>query len=148
MDTWSPWLPPGPHRSFILSVNTLQQLQSRKANQAPPFTTCGPSARPFLSVPQFPHMSHELIRPPAMLCCCRIKPIITWKCLEQSVNIKVGAFFPLLAPRKMNLELLMSRGAESPHLKPLPGLANPFARVSPRTLPPQGQDPVGNIYGS
>ena len=45
----------------------------------------------------------------------------------------------------------MSRGAESPHLKPLPGLANPFARVSPWTLPPQGQDSVGkmaDIYGS
>ena len=51
----------------------------------------------------------------------------------------------------MNLELLMGRGAASPHLKPLSGLANPFARVSPWALTPQGQDPVGkmtNIYGS
>ena len=60
-------------------------------------------------------------------------------------------FSPLLAPNKMNLEMLVGRGAESPHLKPLPGLANPFARVSPWTLPPQGQDSVGkmaDIYGS
>ena len=51
----------------------------------------------------------------------------------------------------MNLELLMGRGAASPHLKPLSGLANPFARVSPWALPPQGQEPVGkmaNVYGS
>ena len=51
----------------------------------------------------------------------------------------------------MNLELLMGRGAASPHLKSLSGLANLFARVSPWALPPQGQDPVGkmaNIYGS
>ena len=51
----------------------------------------------------------------------------------------------------MNLELLMGRGAASPHHKPLSGLANPFARVSPWALTPQGQDPVGkmtNIYGS
>ena len=51
---------------------------------------------------------------------------------------KSGCFFPhLLAPSKMNLELLMGRGAASPHLKPLSGLANLFARVSPRALPPQ-----------
>ena len=51
----------------------------------------------------------------------------------------------------MNLELLMGRGVASPHLKPLSGLANPFAHVSPWALPPQGQDPVGkmaNIFGS
>ena len=60
-------------------------------------------------------------------------------------------FSPLLAPNKMNLELLVGRGAASPHLQPLSGLANPFARVSPWALPPQAQDPVGkmvNIYGS
>ena len=60
-------------------------------------------------------------------------------------------FPPLLAPSKMSLELLMGRGAASPHLKPLPGLANSFAPVSPRTLPSQEQDPVGkmaNIYGN
>ena len=57
----------------------------------------------------------------------------------------------LLAPRKMNLELLMGRGAASPNLKPLSGFANPFACVSPWALPPKGQDPVGkmaNVYGS
>ena len=57
----------------------------------------------------------------------------------------------LLVPRKMNLELLIGRGAASPHLKSLSGLANLFARVSPQALPPQGQDPVDkmdNIYGS
>ena len=51
----------------------------------------------------------------------------------------------------MNLELLMVRGAASPHLKSLSGFANLFAHVSPWALPPQGQDPVGkmaNIYGS
>ena len=71
--------------------------------------------------------------------------------MEQSVNIKVDAFSPLLAPNKMNLEMLVGRGAESPHLKPLSGLANPFSCVSPLALPPQGQDPLGkmaNIYGS
>ena len=60
-------------------------------------------------------------------------------------------FPPLLANIKMNLELLMARGAASPHLKPLSGLAHPFAHVSPWALPPQGQDPVGkmgNVYGS
>ena len=60
-------------------------------------------------------------------------------------------FSCLLAPSKMNLELLMGKGAVSPHLKPLSGLANLFAHVSPRALPPLGQDPVGkmaNVYGS
>ena len=58
---------------------------------------------------------------------------------------------PLLTPSKMNLELLMGRGAASPHLKSLSGLANLFARVSPWALPPQRHDPVhkmANIYGS
>ena len=51
----------------------------------------------------------------------------------------------------MSLELLMGRGAASPHFKPLSGLANLFARVSPWALPPQRRDPVdkmANIYGS
>ena len=67
------------------------------------------------------------------------------------MTIKVGAFSPFLIHSKMNLELLMGKGAASPHLNALPGLANSFAHVSPRALPPQGQDPVGkmaNIYGS
>ena len=49
----------------------------------------------------------------------------------------------------MNLELLMGRGAASPHLKRLSGLANLFAHVLPQALPPQGHDPVdkmANIY--
>ena len=67
------------------------------------------------------------------------------------MNIKMGAFSPPIAPSKMNLELLMGRGAASLHLKPLSGLANSFAYVSPRALPSQGQDPVdtmANIYGN
>ena len=69
------------------------------------------------------------------------------------MNIKVGDLFfsPFLTPSKMSLELLMGRGAASPHLNPLPGLANLFACVSPWALPPQGQDPVDkmvNTYGS
>ena len=68
------------------------------------------------------------------------------------MNIKVAVFSPpFLDPSKMNLELLMGREAASPHLKPLSGLANLCAHVSPQALPPQGQDPVGkmaNIYGS
>ena len=51
----------------------------------------------------------------------------------------------------MNLELLMGRGAASPHLRPLSGLVNLFAHVSPRALPLQRHDPVNkmaNIYGS
>ena len=89
--------PQGPQTSFIQSPNTPQQLQSWKASLIPSFTTCVPSTRSFLSAPQFPHMSHELIRVTAVWGCCRIKPVITWKCLEQSVNIKVGAFFPLFS---------------------------------------------------
>ena len=57
----------------------------------------------------------------------------------------------LLAPSKMNLELLMGRGAESPHLKLLSVLANLLARVSQWALPPQRHDPLvkmANIYGS
>ena len=42
------------------------------------------------------------------------------------MNINVGAFSPFLTPRKMNLELLMGRGAASPHLKPLSVLGNPM----------------------
>ena len=60
-------------------------------------------------------------------------------------------FPPLLANSKMNLELLMARGAASPHLKPLSGLAHPFAHVSPWALPPHAEDPVSrmaNVYGS
>ena len=45
----------------------------------------------------------------------------------------------------MNLEQLMGRGAASPHLKPLSGLANLFARVSPWALPPQRHDPVDKM---
>ena len=60
--------------------------------------------------------------------------------------------FPrLLAPSKMNIELFMGREAASLHLKPLSGLANLCAHVSPWALPPQGQDAVGkmaNNYGS
>ena len=51
----------------------------------------------------------------------------------------------------MNLELLMGRGTASPHLNPLSGLANLFARVSPWALQPQRHDPmdkITNIYGS
>ena len=58
---------------------------------------------------------------------------------------------PLLTPSKMNLELLMGRGAASPHLKSLSRLANPFACVSPWAVPLQRHDPMGkmaNIYGS
>ena len=67
------------------------------------------------------------------------------------MTIKVGAFSAFLTHSKMNLELLMGKGAASPHLKPLSGLANSFAYVSPRALPSQGQDPVdtmANIYGN
>ena len=84
----------GPKISFILPSNTPQQLQSWNASLTPDFTTCVPSAKPLLSAPQFPHMSHELIRVTAVWGCCGIKPVISWKCLEQSVNIKVGAFIP------------------------------------------------------
>ena len=65
------------------------------------------------------------------------------------MNIKVGAFFPLLVPSKVNLELLMGKEAASPHLNPLSGLANLCAHVSPWALTPQEKDPVGkmaNIY--
>ena len=51
----------------------------------------------------------------------------------------------------MKLELLMGTGATIPHLKPLSGLANLFAHVSPQALPPQRHDLVdkmANIYGS
>ena len=54
-------------------------------------------------------------------------------------------FSPLLTPSKMNLELLMGRGAASPHLKPLSGLANLFVRVSSQALPPQRRDPVDKM---
>ena len=54
-------------------------------------------------------------------------------------------FSPLLTPRKMILELLMGRGAASPHLKPLCALANLLAHVLPRALPPQRHDPVGKM---
>ena len=42
------------------------------------------------------------------------------------MTIKVGAFSPFLIHSKMNLELLMGKGAASPHLKPLSGLGNPM----------------------
>ena len=51
----------------------------------------------------------------------------------------------------MNLELFMGREAASPPLKPLSGLVNLCAHVSPWALPPQGQEPVGVvaiIYGN
>ena len=56
----------------------------------------------------------------------------------------------ILALSAMNLELLMGRGAASTHLKPHSEVANLFAGVSPRALPPQRHDPVdkmANIYG-
>ena len=61
------------------------------------------------------------------------------------MNIKVGAFPPSSHSQKMNLELLMGRGAASPHLKPFSGLANLFAHVSPQALPPQRHDPMDNM---
>ena len=67
------------------------------------------------------------------------------------MNINMGVFPPLLAPSKMNLEQLMGRGAASPHLKPLSGLANLFPDAPPWALPPQRHDPVdkmANIYES
>ena len=45
----------------------------------------------------------------------------------------------------MNLELFMGREAASPPLKPLSGLVNLCAHVSPWALPPQRQDPVGKM---
>ena len=66
-------------------------------------------------------------------------------------NIKVGAFPSLLAPSKMNLELLMVRGASSPQPKQLSGLPNSFVCISLWRLSLQGQNPVGkmaSIYGS
>ena len=69
-------------------------------------------------------MSHELNRLPAVWGCCRIKQVITIKVPGTVCEYKGGCFFsPLLTPRKMNLQLLMGRGAASPHLKPLSGLA-------------------------
>ena len=136
MDTWSPWLPPGSSDQFYPVPKHPQQFQSLKASLTPAFTTCVPSARPLLSAPQFPHMSHELIRVTALWSCCRIKPVITWKWLEQSVNRKVGVL-SLLVPSKMNLQLLMGRGAASPHLQQISELANLFTPVSPQALPPQ-----------
>ena len=85
--------PQGTQISFILSPNTPQQLQSWKASLIPPFATYMLLARPLRSGPQFPHMSHELIRVTALWGCCRFKPVISWKWLEQSVNIKVCTFF-------------------------------------------------------
>ena len=75
LDTWGLDWPQGPLISFILSPNTPQQIQSWKASLTPTFITCVPSARPLLSGPQFPHISHELIRGTAVWGCCRIK----WK---------------------------------------------------------------------
>ena len=49
----------------------------------------------------------------------------------------MGAFIPSSLSQEKNLELHMGRGSASPHLNPLSGLANLFARVSPRALPPQ-----------
>ena len=43
----------------------------------------------------------------------------------------------ILALSAMNLELLMGTGATIPHLKPLSGLANLFAHVSPRVCLPR-----------
>ena len=65
----------GPQMSFILSANTPQQIQSWKASLTPPFTTCVPSGRTLLSEPQFPHMSHELIRVNAVWHCCRLNQL-------------------------------------------------------------------------
>ena len=80
-----------------------------------------------------------------------LSKLLPWQCPAQSENIKVAAFSPpLLAPSKMNPELLMGRGTASPQPKPLSGLANPFVCVSLQRLSPQGQDPVGkmaSIYG-
>ena len=45
----------------------------------------------------------------------------------------------------MNLELLMGRGAASPHLKPLSRLANLFALVSPWALTTQRHDPMDKM---
>ena len=144
--------PQGPQISFILSPNILQQLQSREASPAPPHTTYVTSARPLLSAPQFPHLYHELIKVPAAWVVAGLNKLLPSKCLEQSEKIKVHALSPhLLAPFKMNLELLMGSGAASPHLKALSGLANLGVCVSTQVLSPQGQDPVGkmaNIYGS
>ena len=67
------------------------------------------------------------------------------------MNIKVVLCSLLLTPKKMIPELLMGRGGASPNLKPLSGLANLLARVSPQALSPQIQDPMGkmaDIYGS
>ena len=51
---------------------------------------------------------------------------------------------PLLAPSKMNLELLMGRGAASPHPKVLSGLTNLGVCMAPWVLSSQAQDPAGN----
>ena len=59
------------------------------------------------------------------------------------MTIKVGAFSPFLIHSKMNLELLMGKGAASPHPKPLYGLSTPGVCVSAGALSPQGQDSAG-----
>ena len=85
--------PQGPQINFTLSPNTPQQLQSWTVSWAPLFTICVSLARPLLSAPQFPHMSLELIRVTAVWG-CRTKPVITWKCLQQSENEEAGTFLP------------------------------------------------------
>ena len=57
--------PQGPQISFILFPNTPTAISVLKSPCNATFTTCMLSARPLRSGPQFPHMSHELIRPPA-----------------------------------------------------------------------------------
>ena len=88
-------------------------------------------------------MSHELIRVTAVWGCSGLNQLP-----PESARVLLSL---LLSPSKMNLELLMGRGAASPHLKPLSGLANLLVCVSPQTLPPQRHEPVDkidNIYGS
>ena len=93
LDTWSPWLPPGSPDQFYPVPKHLIATSVLKSQPNSTLVTCMLSAMPLLSGPQFPHLSHELIRGTALWGCCRIKPVITGKWLEQSVNIKVCTFF-------------------------------------------------------
>ena len=66
-----------------------------------------------------------------------LNKLLPSKCLKQSENIKVHAISPLLlVPIKMNLELLMGKGAASPHSKTLSELATLGICVSARVLSP------------
>ena len=94
LDTWSPWLPPWPPHQFYHVPKHPTETSALKSQPNSTFyhmCALSKALAVLTSVSSYVLWANQTTSCVGLL---QIKAIITWKCLEQSVNIKVGAFIP------------------------------------------------------